>query len=100
MRRRIDRALTVAGLFVAVLWAWSLAARTGWAAGRDALAAGPGYLDALTPLLDIAGATLVTVTSLGLIRRAWTWAQVRLLGRAPARPRIPVERARQPVGVG
>lgn len=70
MRRGFERTMQVLLWGVGVTIVWAALALTGWGRQRSPLGAGPGYLDAVTPLTYVAGALLVSVSSTLLVQTA------------------------------
>lgn len=71
---------------------WLAVSRTPWAAAVDIPGTGELFASAVAPLRLIAGALLVAVPSVLLIRAAWDWVSTAILGR-PVRQRVPVVRS-------
>jgi hypothetical protein len=86
----LNRLLTIAVAGVFVTAAWALVARTGWAAARDYLSAGPGFHGWLEPLATLLGMVLVSVTLTLLTERAW---RALFPGRVERPRRAPAQRA-------
>ncbi len=76
-----QRTLTVLILAFGVLLAWALIARTPWAGTVDTLTAGNAYTHPVEPFRDIAGALLVAIPAVLLIRSGWSWFGRVILGR-------------------
>ena len=85
MKKTLDRVLTVALLFVAVLWLLTIVARTDWAEARSLINAGPGYEGVLRPFIDVAASTIVAVVGVRLVKGTWQWFAVTILERHPGR---------------
>ncbi|MCL1693682.1 MAG: hypothetical protein M3096_08370 [Actinomycetia bacterium] len=80
-----QRTLTVLILAFGVLLAWALIARTPWAGTVDTLTAGNAYTQPIEPIRDIAGALLIAIPAVLLIRSGWSWFARMILGREDAR---------------
>ncbi len=76
-----QRTLTVLILALGVLLVWALISRTPWAGTVDVLTAGNAYTHPLEPFRDIAGALLVAIPAVLLIRSGWSWFSRVILGR-------------------
>lgn len=75
----------LAAVVVGLVWKW-IGGST-WAQGVDALTAGEQFTTFTEPLRLIAGALLIAVPTVLLIRTAWSWLH------PPAQPsRRPIER--------
>ncbi|MEA2009563.1 MAG: hypothetical protein U9N78_02555 [Actinomycetota bacterium] len=84
-----QRTLTILILAFGVLLVWALISRTPWAGTVDPLTAGEAYTHPIEPLRDIAGALLVAIPAVLLIRSGWSWFARVILGRdTPQRSRV------------
>lgn len=84
-----QRTLTILILAFGVLLVWALITKTPWAGTVDPLTAGSAYTHPIEPLRDIAGALLVAIPAVLLIRSGWSWFARVILGReAPQRVRV------------
>jgi hypothetical protein len=89
--RTTRRVLTVfIGAFIVVL-IWSWIARTPWAGTVDSLTAGEGFTHPIDSIRMLAGALLVAIPAVLLIRSGWAWFARVFLGRE-VRRRVPVGR--------
>ena len=80
-----QRTLTILILAFGVLLVWALISKTPWAASVDPLTAGNAYTHPIEPFRDIAGALLVAIPAVLLIRSGWSWFSRVILGRESAR---------------
>jgi len=76
-----QRTLTVLILAFVVLLACALIARTPWAATVDPLTAGNAYTHPIEPTRDVAGAFLVAIPAVLLVRSGWSWFVRVIFGR-------------------
>ncbi len=80
-----QRTLTVLILAFGVLLVWALISKTPWAGTVDTLTAGSAYTHPIESLRDVAGALLIAIPSVLLIRSGWSWFARVILGREGAR---------------
>ena len=84
-----QRTLTILIFAFGVLLVWALIARTPWATTVDPLTAGEGFTHPIEPFREIAGALLVAIPAVLLIRSGWSWFARIALGReTPQRVRM------------
>ena len=76
-----QRTLIILVFALGVLLVWALTSRTPWAGTVDVLTAGEAYTHPIEPLRDIAGALLVAIPAVLLIRSGWSWFARVILGR-------------------
>ncbi|MEA2023081.1 MAG: hypothetical protein U9N79_02190 [Actinomycetota bacterium] len=86
------RVVTILVLALGVLTVWALVARTPWAGTVDPLTAGKAFTHPVEPFREIAGALLVAIPSVLLIRSGWSWFARVILGREAQR-RVRIQRA-------
>lgn len=79
------RTLTILIFALGVLLVWALISRTPWAGSVDVLTAGSAYTHPIEPIRDIAGALLVAIPAVLLIRSGWSWFSRVILGRGGQR---------------
>ena len=79
-----QRILTILILAFGVLLGWVLISKTPWAGSVDPLTAGSAYTHPIEPIRDIAGALLVAIPAVLLIRSGWAWFARVILGREAA----------------
>ncbi|MFV9672963.1 MAG: hypothetical protein ACNYZH_07015 [Acidimicrobiia bacterium] len=87
-----QRTLTILVLAFGVLLVWALISKTPWAGIVDPLTAGNAYTHPIEPLRDVAGALLVAIPAVLLIRSGWSWFARVILGRE-AHHRVRIQRA-------
>jgi len=85
------RVLTVFIFAFVVVLIWSRIARTPWAGTVDALTAGAGFTHPIDSIRMLAGALLVAIPAVLLIRAGWAWFARVILGR-DVRQRVPAGR--------
>jgi len=78
--RRILMILSLAGLVGLV---WNFLGHTPWATTLDVASAGEQFNASIQPICMIAGALLIAVPSVLLIRSGWAWFDLRVLGNEP-----------------
>lgn len=83
--KAVTRAITVLLLAVAVGIGWQWVGKSGWAAGLDVASAGEQFTTWIEPFAMLAGWLLIAIPAVMLIRSAWTWFDVHVLGHAPRR---------------
>ena len=66
-----------------VLLVWAMISRTPWAVTVDPLTAGKSFTHWVEPFRELAGALLVAVPAVLLIRSGWAWFARAVLGRKP-----------------
>jgi hypothetical protein len=76
--------------FIVVL-VWVAISKTSWATTVDSITAGKSYTHWIEPFRELAGALLVSVPAVLLIRSGWDHFARTVLGREP-RPRVKVDR--------
>ena len=87
--RTTKRIMAIWILAFIVLVVWAAISKTPWAATVDPLTAGKGFTHWVEPFRELAGALLVAVPAVLLIRSGWAWFAATVLGRqAPQRVRI------------
>jgi hypothetical protein len=89
--RTVKRILVVLILGLVVFAVWAAISKTPWAGTVDPLTAGSNFTHPIEPLRELAGALLVAVPSVLLIRSAWAWFARVVLGRETHR-RVPTQR--------
>ncbi len=83
------RTVTILIFALGVVLVWAVIARTPWAGTVDPLSAGKAYSHPVEPIRDIAGALLVAIPTVLLIRSGWSWFSRVVLGRdAPQRVHV------------
>lgn len=80
MIRRILIILSLSGLVGLI---WTFFGQTPWAATLDVTTAGEQFTQVVEPIRLMAGALLVAVPSVLLIRAGWAWFDVWVLGNQP-----------------
>jgi hypothetical protein len=78
--RRILIILSLAGLVGLV---WTFVGHAPWAVSLDVSTAGEQFTQVIEPIRLIAGALLVAVPSVLLIRAGWAWFDIWVLGNQP-----------------
>jgi hypothetical protein len=87
--RTAQRVMVIWILAFLVLLAWAMISRTPWAATVDPLTAGKSFTHWVEPFRELAGALLVAVPAVLLVRSGWARFARAVLGReAPQRVRI------------
>jgi len=79
----IRRILIILFFGITVGLTWTFVGHTAWAASLDVSTAGEQFTQAIEPLRMFAGALLIAVPSVMLIRSGWAWFDVRVLGNEP-----------------
>jgi small-conductance mechanosensitive channel len=82
--------LLIFALSVFVVWAFI--SKTPWAGTVDPLTAGKSFTHPIEPFQEIAGALLVAIPAVLLIRTGWSWFASVVLGREETK-RVPPRRA-------
>ena len=95
---RSAKRVMVVGIFAfIVIVVWAAISKTPWAPTVDPLTAGKAFTHWVEPFRELAGALLVAIPTVLLIRSGWDWFARTVLGRqAPHRVRI--QRSAPPVG--
>lgn len=87
--RTTKRIMVIWVLAFVVIVVWAAISKTPWAATVDPLTAGKSFTHWVEPFRELAGALLVAVPAVLLIRSGWAWFAGTVLGReAPQRVRI------------
>ena len=87
--RTAQRVMVIWILAFVVLVIWAVISRTPWASTVDPLTAGKAFTHWVEPFRELAGALLVAVPAVLLVRSGWAWFARAVLGRkAPQRVRI------------
>jgi hypothetical protein len=79
----IRRILIIVFFGVTVGLTWTFVGHTPWAASLDVSTAGEQFTQAIEPLRMLAGALLIAVPSVMLVRSGWAWFDVHVLGNQP-----------------
>lgn len=79
------RVILIVYLAIAVGIVWRWLGRSPWANGLDIASAGEQYTTWVEPLANFAGALLIAVPAIILIRMAWAWIDEHVLGNEPRR---------------
>ena len=98
MMRTAKRIMVIWILAFVVIVVWAVISKTPWAATVDPLTAGKSFTHWVEPFRELAGALLVAVPAVILIRSGWAWFTRTVLGRE-APQRVRVQRRSTPVGV-
>jgi hypothetical protein len=96
--RTVKRVVVVWILAFVVIVVWAVISKTPWAATVDPLTAGKSFTHWVEPFRELAGALLVAVPAVMLIRSGWAWFTSSVLGRE-APQRVRVQKNSTPVGV-
>jgi len=89
--RTVRRIAVVLILALVVFVGWAAISKTPWAATVDPLTAGSAFAHPIEPLREFAGALLVAVPAVLLIRSGWAWFARVVLGRE-TQQRVPTQR--------
>jgi len=89
--RTAKRVMVIWILAFVVILVWAVISKTPWATTVDPLTAGKAFTHWIEPFRELAGALLVAVPAVLLIRSGWAWFARTVLGRE-SRPRMRVER--------
>ena len=81
--KTVTRAITVILVAIAVGIGWQRVGTTRWAAHLDVASAGEQFTMWLEPVAMLTGWLLIAIPAVMLIRSAWSWFEVRILGHAP-----------------
>ena len=90
--RTAKRVMVIWILAFVVILVWAVISKTPWATTVDPLTAGKAFTHWIEPFRELAGALLVAVPAVILIRSGWGWFARTVLGRE-SRPRMRVERS-------
>ena len=93
--RTVQRVMVIWILAFVVLVVWAAISRTPWASTVDPLTAGKAFTHWVEPFRELAGALLVAVPAVLLIRSGWAWFAMTVLGHEP-RQRVRVQRSAPP----
>lgn len=81
---------------LSVFVVWALISKTPWAATVDPLTAGKSFTHPIEPFKEVAGALLVAIPGVQLIRAGWSWFARMVLGREESK-RVPARRTGEPI---
>jgi hypothetical protein len=95
----IRRILVILSLASVVGLMWTFLGHTSWAGSLDISTAGEQFTLIIEPIRLMAGALLVAVPSVLLIRAGWAWFDVWVLGNQP-RARVRMEAPHSPSVAG